>query len=154
MIKVSGKEFGDYADIKELREKAVTYYATRLQGVSVENENLKKISIDKNGIVNFTNSGKKKMKNSSAKVHKLLIIKYLPELIRNATDISDKQSVKLTHKKEHFYYLHTMVSVEEKAIPVEITVIRRNNGEIQYYNHTLPTEEYKKDAVVSTEPVL
>ena len=105
------------------------------------------------GIVNFTRSGKGELKNSSAKEHKLLLVKYLPQLIREATNITDKPSKKPTHKKEHFYYLHTQASVDGKLIPVEITLIRRNNGEIQYYNHILPSEENKKDVVVSTEPV-
>lgn len=152
-VVVKGDEFGQYKDIKELRAKALQYYADKLQGTSVENKVLGSVNIDRNGIVNFTRSGKGELKNSSAKEHKLLLVKYLPDLIRDATNITDKPSEKQTHKKEHFYYLHTQASVEGKTIPVEITLIRRNNGEIQYYNHILPSEENKKDVVVSTEPV-
>ena len=96
MIVVTGNEFGEYKDIKELRKKAVQYYADHLQGTSVENATLGKIDIDENGRVNFTGAGKREMKNSSAKKHKLLLIKHLRTLIANATDIEGKESSKET----------------------------------------------------------
>ena len=49
-IVVTGNEFGEYKDIKELRKKAVQYYSEHLQGTSVENATLGKIDIDKNGL--------------------------------------------------------------------------------------------------------
>ncbi|MBR4384721.1 MAG: hypothetical protein IKP64_14335, partial [Selenomonadaceae bacterium] len=151
-VTVTGDEFGEYDGIDDLRKKAIQYYSENLQGTSVENETLGKIDIDENGLINFTGSGKRELKNSSAKINKLLLVKYLPELIRNSTDITGKDSTKDRHKGDYFYYLHTNAQVNDKTIPVEITVVKRNNGEIQYYNHTLPSEEKAKDAVVSTEP--
>jgi predicted ABC-type ATPase len=154
-VVVTGNEFGSYKDLKELRKKALQYYKEHLQGTSVENALLGEINIDDVGLVEFTGSGKRELKNSSAKEEKLLLVKHLPALIRDATDISGKKSSKENHLKEYFYYLHTSAEINGHITPVEITLVKRNNGVIQYYNHTLPTlEKGKKNegASVSTEP--
>ena len=154
-VVVTGKEFGEYRDIKELRKKALQYYKEYLQGTSVENALLGKIDIDDIGLAEFTGSGKRELKNSSAKEEKLLLVKHLPALIHNATDISGKKSSKESHAGEYFYYLHTAAEIQGVKTPVEITLIKRNNRTIQYYNHTLPSLEKGKkieSASVSTEP--
>ena len=154
-VVVTGDEFGTYENINELRGKALKYYKKHLQGTIVENALLGEINIDDVGIVEFTGSGKRALKNSSAKEEKLLLVRYLSELIRDATEISGKKSSKENHRGEYFYYLHTSAEINGQITPVEITLIKRNNGTIQYYNHTLPTlEKSKKDegASVSTEP--
>lgn len=139
---MTGNEFGEYKDIKELRKKAVEYYAKNLQGKNVENQIL--------GIITFTGAGKREFKSTSAKAHKLLLVKYLPTLIETATDITYNKAIKERHANETFYYLHTYTYIENKKTPVEITLVKRNDGSIQYYNHTLPTEERKKDATAPT----
>lgn len=157
VVTVTGDEFGNYDNISELRKKAIQYYKEYLQGTSVRNKKLGIIDIDENGIVNFTGSGKSKMKHVSAKPNKLLLVKHLPELIKNATDITEKPAMSDKHKinNEHFYYLHTKVSINGKSEPVDITLIKRNDKSIQYYNHILPNEESikKEDTTVHTEPV-
>ena len=151
-VVVTGKEFGEYKDIKELRKKAVQYYADHLQGTSVENATLGKIDIDENGLVNFTGAGKREMKSTSAKANKLFLVKYLPKLIAEATNITSNAAVKERHANEVFYYLHTDAVMDGKRKPVEITLVKRNDGSIQYYNHILPTEEKNKDVSVSPGP--
>ena len=154
-VVVTGNEFGSYKDLKELRKKALQYYKEYLQGTSVENALLGEINIDDVGLVEFTGSGKRELKNSSAKEEKLLLVKHLPELIRDATEISGKKSSKENHLGEYFYYLHTSAEFNGQITPVEITLVKRNNGVIQYYNHTLPTLEKgnkNEGASVSTEP--
>lgn len=157
VITVTGDEFGNYDNISELRKKAIQYYKEYLQGTSVRNKKLGIIDIDENGIVNFTGSGKSKMKHVSAKPNKLLLVKHLPELIKNAIDITEKPAMSDKHKinNEHFYYLHTKVSINGKLEPVDITLVKRNDKSIQYYNHILPNEENikKEDTTVHTEPV-
>ena len=150
---VTGNEFGKYQDIKELRKKALSYYAEHLQGTTVENPVLGRIDIDKDGLVAFSGAGKRKIKSTSAKENKLLLVKYLPELIAHTINIDNKGTTKERHKGEHFYYLHTEAYIDGKAEKVEITLIKRNDGVIQFYNHTLPEEERKKDASVSPGPV-
>lgn len=151
-VVVKGDEFGQYKDIKELRAKAVQYYSKNLQGTSVENKVLGKIDIDENGIVNFTGSGKREMKGTSAKTNKLLLVKYLPQLIAGATNITSSEAEKERHANETFYYLHTSATIDGDNVPVEITLVKRNDGSIQYYNHILPAEENNKNTSVSPGP--
>ena len=152
---VRGDEFGSYRDIKELRKKALAYYQKHLQGTSVENARLGKVDIDHIGLVEFTGEGRKKAKSTSAKEEKLLVIKYLPKLIRGANNITESSAEKESHADDYFYYLHTSAEINGRTIPVDITLIKHNNGRIQYYNHTLPTFEIsnKKESPVTAEPV-
>ena len=154
-VAVRGDEFGTYKDIKELRQKAISYYQEVLQGTSVENARLGKVDIDQNGLVEFTGSGRRKAKSTSAKVEKLLLIKYLPQLIREATNITESPAEKERHATDYFYYLHTAAEVNGASVPVDITLIKNNDGHIQYYNHTLPTlgNDNKKESPVTAGPV-
>jgi hypothetical protein len=154
-VAIRGDEFGAYKDIKELRQKAISYYQEVLQGTSVENARLGRVDIDQNGLVEFTGSGRRKAKSTSAKVEKLLLIKYLPQLIREATNITESPAEKERHATDYFYYLHTAAEVNGASVPVDITLIKNNDGHIQYYNHTLPTLENgnKKESPVTAGPV-
>ena len=154
-VAVRGDEFGTYKDIKELRQKAISYYQEVLQGTSVENARLGRVDIDQNGLVEFTGSGRRKAKSTSAKVEKLLLIKYLPQLIREATNITESPAEKERHATDYFYYLHTAAEVNGASVPVDITLIKNNDGHIQYYNHTLPTlgNDNKKESPVTAGPV-
>ena len=160
---VSGNEFGEYTDIKDLRKKALSYYSEHWQGIHVKNSKLGDIDIDNIDDVNedneahvaeFTSSGKREIKSTSAKKEKLFLIKYLPKLIHQAVDLTDNTSQKERHANEHFYYLHTSALIEGKEIPVDITLIKRNDRSIQFYNLTLPSLENNKknEPLVSSAP--
>lgn len=154
-VAVRGDEFGAYKDIKELRQKAISYYQEVLQGTSVENARLGRVDIDQNGLVEFTGSGRRKAKSTSGKAEKLLLIKYLPQLIREAANITESPAEKERHATDYFYYLHTAAEVNGTSVPVDITLIKNNDGHIHYYNHTLPTlgNDNKKESPVTAGPV-
>lgn len=154
-VAIRGDEFGAYKDIKELRQKAISYYQEVLQGTSVENARLGRVDIDQNGLVEFTGSGRRKAKSTSAKAEKLLLIKYLPQLIREAANITESPAEKERHVTDYFYYLHTAAEINGTSVPVDITLIKNNDGHIHYYNHTLPTlgNDNKKESPVTAGPV-
>lgn len=154
-VAIRGDEFGAYKDIKELRQKAISYYQEVLQGTSVENARLGRVDIDQNGLVEFTGSGRRKAKSTSAKAEKLLLIKYLPQLIREAANITESPAAKERHVTDYFYYLHTAAEINGTSVPVDITLIKNNDGHIHYYNHTLPTlgNDNKKESPVTAGPV-
>lgn len=153
-VVVKGDEFGDYDGIKDLRAKAKAYYKEKLQGTVVRNEQLGLIDIDENGEVNFTRAGREEMANRSYGENKLLLVKYLPVLIESANDITSSEPKKEKHQNEYFYYLHTRATFPDGDLPVKITLIKRNNGKIQYYDHYVMTENGKKNegVVASTAP--
>lgn len=145
---IKGNEFGEYADIKELREKALDYYKRELQGHSVYNELLGNIKFEENepdGEVQITGSGRKKMSSSTANPLKLLSIKSLKELISGANIITAAEAKDGRHKGWKFYYLHSNVETDKGKQYVVVTVADKGSGAIDYYNHNIYTEkEYKK----------
>lgn len=145
---IKGNEFGEYADIKELREKALDYYKRELQGHSVYNELLGNIKFEENepdGEVQITGSGRKKMSSSTANPLKLLSIKSLKELISGANIITAAEATDGRHKGWKFYYLHSNVETNKGKQYVVVTVADKGSGVIDYYNHNIYTEEeYKK----------
>lgn len=145
---IKGNEFGEYADIKELREKALDYYKRELQGHSVYNELLGNIKFEENepdGEVQITGSGRKKMSSSTANPLKLLSIKSLKELISGANIITAAEATDGRHKGWKFYYLHSNVETNKGKQYVVVTVADKGSGAIDYYNHNIYTEEeYKK----------
>lgn len=145
---IKGNEFGEYADIKELREKALDYYKRKLQGHSVYNELLGNIKFEEkepDGEVQITGSGRKKMSSSTANPLKLLSIKSLKELISGANIITAAEAKDGRHKGWKFYYLHSNVETNKGKQYVVVTVADKGGGAIDYYNHNIYTEEeYKK----------
>lgn len=145
---IKGNEFGEYVDIKELREKALDYYKRELQGHSVYNELLGNIKFEENepdGEVQITGSGRKKMSSSTANPLKLLSIKSLKELISGANIITAAEAKDGRHKGWKFYYLHSNVETNKGKQYVVVTVADKGSGAIDYYNHNIYTEEeYKK----------
>lgn len=145
---IKGNEFGEYADIKELREKALDYYKRELQGHSVYNEFLGNIKFEENepdGEIQITGSGRKKMSSSTANPLKLLSIKSLKELISGANIITAAEAKDGRHKGWKFYYLHSNVETNKGKQYVVVTVADKGSGAIDYYNHNIYTEEeYKK----------
>ena len=150
-VTVTGNEFGEYSNIKELRQKAIQYYKEHLQGTSVFNETLGKIDIDENGLVEFTASGRKKVASTSAQEQKLLLVKYLPQLITNANEIQKADSIKERHKDDIFYYMKGSANINGATMPVHITLIKHNTRRIQFYNHSV--EQMENAPVNSAEPV-
>ena len=146
VTELTGDEFGPYADIKELRKKAVGYYTEQLQGHSARNEILGNILFDKEPDIYFSGSGKREMASTSAREEKLLAVRYLPEIISSANTITESDSEKEKHGKQHFYYLHQAVRINGEVKYVVVTVRSEGReGKTYYYNHNVYTgKEYKK----------
>lgn len=146
-VVVTGDEFGEYKDLKELRVKAKAYYKEHLQGTSVHNPILGTIKLESD-CVDFTRSGMGKMVATSAKEHKLLLVSHLKELIENADSVTTNGNIKDKRNASSYSYLHSTAIIDGKKQNVTITIFTDVNGN-KYYNHTLPDEEgtNKKEAL-------
>ncbi|WP_296818375.1 LPD38 domain-containing protein [uncultured Megasphaera sp.] len=146
-VVVTGNEFGEYKDLKELRVKAKAYYKEHLQGTSVHNPILGTIKLESDR-VDFTRSGMGKMVATSAKEHKLLLVSHLKELIENADSVTTNGNIKNKRNASSYSYLHSTAIIDGKKQNVTITIFTDVNGN-KYYNHTLPDEEgtNKKEAL-------
>lgn len=145
---ITGNELGSYKDISDLRNKALDFYKNNLQGTSVHNAVLGDIRLGKGFTENdvyFSGKGRKEMAHTSAKIEKLLAVKYLGNILANSNFVTEAASAKEKHNGEHFYYIHSAVNVGGRKQYVVVNVIQRRGGELFYYNHNVFNEnEYKK----------
>lgn len=141
-VVVTGDEFGKYEGLKELRAKAKAYYKEHLQGTSVHNPILGDVEL-KDDSIDFTGKGISKAVSTSAKENKLLLIKYLPQLIENANEVVSQPNVKDKREAKQYTYLMTHAIVGGKQENVIVTIFTDANGN-KYYNHILNDEENKK----------
>lgn len=141
-VVVTGDEFGKYEGLKELRAKAKAYYKEHLQGTSVHNSILGNVEL-KDDSIDFTGKGISKAVSTSAKENKLLLIKYLPQLIENADEVASQPNVKDKREAKQYTYLMTHAIVGGKRENVIVTIFTDANGN-KYYNHILNDEENKK----------
>lgn len=148
VTKITGNEFGKYETVAELRKKVIQFYKNELQGKEVRNPILGEIVIDGNADIQFSGKGKREARNTSANPDKLLVTKYLPEIIENANAVTDSVSEKENHAGEYFYYLHQAIEINGKKKYVVVTVRRlldNPKDSLKYYNHTVYSlEDYKK----------
>ncbi|KXB91753.1 transglycosylase SLT domain protein [Veillonellaceae bacterium DNF00626] len=146
---ITGDEFGQYKDIKELRTKALTYYKENLQGTFAHNDLLGDIRLGEDAVtkegepgdVKMTGKGKKKMSYASDNPFKLLAVTHLKDIIANANIIATSQSQKEKHQGWTFYYLHSAIDTPEGKQYVVVTVADKGKGTVDYYNHRIFTKD-------------
>lgn len=146
---ITGDEFGQYKDIKELRTKALTYYKENLQGTFVHNDLLGDIRLGEDAVtkegepgdVKFTGTGRKEMGHSSGNIMKLLSIYKLKEIMENANIVGKSSSQKEKHQGWTFYYLHCAINTPDGKQYVVVTVADKGKGTVDYYNHNIFTKE-------------
>lgn len=97
----------------------------------------------KDDSIDFTGKGISKAVSTSAKENKLLLIKYLPQLIENANEVASQPNVKDKREAKQYTYLMTHAIVGGKRENVIVTIFTDANGN-KYYNHILNDEENKK----------
>lgn len=149
IVNITGNEFGEYENIKELRETAKKYYRTNLQGTTVYNPLIGEVRIER-GLPDekllFSNRGLKEMVNKSANPIKLLAVKQLREIIENSRFLTHEESHEDKHAGEYFYYLHSKVNFNGEDHYVIVDIKEDIHGGMMYYTHNIFTEEeYRKE---------
>ena len=137
VVEVTGKEFGDWSDIKDLRRKAIEYYTNYLTKHPVKSDLLGQITFTPDAIVEFTGSGRNEVKSHSANPNKLLLIKHLPQLIESAVRARETAHHKEKHRDKTFYYLRSYAKVDGEYHHINITVFRSNDKHFMFYNHDI-----------------
>ena len=72
-IQISGKELGEYSNLKELRKKAENFYHENLQGTTVERKGL--------GVIRFSKKGRDETTSKGAQEDKLKLIVAIKDII-------------------------------------------------------------------------
>lgn len=134
VVKITGQELGDYKDIKELRQKAVEYYKTHLQGKSVEHPKL--------GEVLFSRKGLEEYKNYSGNPDKLKMVVALPDIIKSG----EYQGPEALHKVRRdgavrFHRLEKYISVHSGDKKKVVAVVWEDKNGNKFYDLMLPEKE-------------
>lgn len=132
VVKITGQELGDYKDIKELRQKAVEYYKTHLQGKYAQNPVL--------GNVFFSRKGKKEFGHFSANPNKLKMVVALKKILDTSRDIKTED----LHKKRndgavrfHRVAGKVQIGTETEIRAVKVLVWEDRDGN-KFYDLELP----------------
>lgn len=124
-ITITGKELGEYRDVKELRQKAVTYYKEHLQGKPAYREDV--------GEIRFNRRGRDETKTYSADPDKLLMVPALRNIIEKGTLGKEEP---LNHPRKDgivaFVPITKTVSLKGKPREVEILLGKDRQGSLYY----------------------
>ena len=132
--------FGEYKDIKELREKAIKYFAENIQGKTFDIGKYKNIRISRNA--------RDRYKKYSSNERKLLIIPKLLEILKTAKyKISSKPYKTRKDQIKIFHYFTNQVKIKDKEYKIYITLGEDDRGNLFYdldENKTLEADHYYK----------
>ncbi|MDE5833841.1 MAG: DUF2213 domain-containing protein [Desulfovibrio sp.] len=124
-IKINGDELGAYSDIKELRKKAVEYYKANFQGKNTFHRDI--------GEIKFTGKGRKETIAFSADPDKLLIIPFLPDILKTGK-LGEEESLKHPRKDgiTSFIPIKNNINLKGKSRDVEVLIGKDENGNLYY----------------------
>ncbi len=122
---LSGKELGVYRDIKELREKAKSYYREHYQGKTLQRYGL--------GIVNFSRKGINETLSKGSQETKIKLIPAIKDIILNGK-IGEEINLKHPRKDDivSFIPITHKVKMEEKEYNVGVLLGRDRRGHLYY----------------------
>ena len=114
-------------DIKELRQRAVSYYKEKFAGTRAKNKDL--------GEIIFSRNGYKKPIAFSADERKLRVFPYLREIVEKGILIRNEEDV---HGKKFnkWHQLVATISYGKDKIKARINIREDNNGKL-YYDHCI-----------------
>ncbi len=126
---MTGKEFGKYKDIIELRDKAIAHYTDNIAGRIVETEI---------GPVLFGKNSFKKPK-SNLETNKLLLFYYLPEIVSKGRLVRRDPDRKGRKNIKEWFLLETPVKIGNQHLIARVNIRLDNNGTM-YYDHAVKKE--------------
>lgn len=133
-LEITGEELGQYKDIKALREKAINYYKTNLQGKTVHHPTL--------GEVLFSRKGIKKFNNSSADENKIKMMPALEKIIKTGKYEGKEKPI---HQRNDgivlFHRVSQNVNMGGKSFKVSVLVGEDAAGN-KFYNLNPYADDY------------
>ena len=117
--------FGEYKDIKELREKAIKYFANNIQGKTFDIGKFKNIRISRNA--------RDRYQKYSFDERKLLIIPKLLEILKTAKYKISSDPYKVRKDKiSKFHYFTNKITLKKEIYEIYITIGEDENGNLFY----------------------
>lgn len=119
------KYFGEYKNIKELRQKAIEYFAKNIQG--------KVFNIDKFKNIKITRKARNKYESFSADERKLLIVPKLLKILKTSAYKHSELPYKTRKDKIiKFHYFTNEVMVKKILYKIYITIGEDSKGNLFY----------------------
>lgn len=124
-ISLTGKELGDYKDVKELRQKAVDYYKANLQGKTAHRDDV--------GEIRFSRKGRGETFSFSANPDKLLLVPALRDIIEKG-ELGKEEALNHPRKDGIVAFVPVTKTVNLKGRPQEVEVLlgKDENGNLYY----------------------
>ena len=119
------EHFGSYKDIKELREKAIKYFADNIQG--------KTFDIGKYKNIRITRKARNKYESFSADERKLLIVPKLLKILETSKYQKSEEPYKTRIDKIiKFHYFTNKIVLKNNSYEVYITIAEDIKGNLFY----------------------
>lgn len=136
-VSITGKELGEYKDIKELRQKAVDYYKANLQGKTETHPKL--------GEVIFSGKGLRKFISSSADENKLKMVCAIRGIIKNGKyEGEEKPQHPRTDDIVKFHRISHLVHMGDTTYKVSVLIGEDSAGR-KFYNLNPYADNYSQD---------
>ena len=117
--------FGEYKDIKELREKIYNYYKENIQG--------KIIDIGKYKNIRISRQSAERYKYYGADERKLLIVIKLLEVLKSSKYKNSEKPYKTRKDRiKIFHYFTNKIILRNEVYDIYITIAEDNNGNLFY----------------------
>lgn len=125
---LTGDEFAaGETDIKALRAAAIEYYTRELQ------HGRRQVERPGFGVVTFTDTGKREVKNTSANPEKLRLIPAIAAIIERGTYEGRAEPYKLRRPQVvAYHYFSGMVQLGDRLVPAGVTVEEHRDGHLFY----------------------
>ena len=140
---IAGNELGEWRDVRELRQKAVDYYKTRLQGKPVRRDDI--------GEVRFSRKGMEKTVSFSGDTDKLLVFPALRDIVGTGKLGAEE---KPDHERKDgvvaFIPVTKEIMFKGKPREVEILLCKDRKGNV-YYDLYLDRRRRKKSPAGGVE---
>jgi len=119
------KYFGDYKDIKELRNKVYNYYKENIQGKIIDIGEYKNIRISRQSAERYKYYG--------ADERKLLIVIKLLEILKYSKYKKSEMPYKVRKDRiKIFHYFTNKIILKDEVYDIYVTIAEDNNGNLFY----------------------
>jgi hypothetical protein len=136
-ISITGNELGSYADAKELRQKAVSYYKDNLQGKPARRDDI--------GEIRFSRKGLEETRYFSADTDKLLMVPALRDIIETGT-LGKEETLNHPRKDGIVAFIPIKKTIDFQGKPKDVEALVGKDGRGNLYYDLFLDNSRKKES--------
>lgn len=139
-ISLTGKELGDYKDVKELRQKVVAWYKEHLQGKPAHRDDI--------GEIHFTRKGMEKSRSFSGNPDKLFMFPAIRDIIETGK-LGKEETIDHSRNDDIVAFIPISSTVYFKGKPREVEVLLGKDRKGNLYYDLFLEKRHKKESPAS-----